>query len=175
MKLSTKCISGLTLVSVMVFLIFGGCTQRIIDFTVISSKQMEMRIQDTGKGNRVEGKDGVYWVLFIPLGTPNLKEAVDRAIESAGPGYDALIDGVIYSSSYYFILSGYTGYKVIGTPIKTAQLKAELLREGKDVDLAMKRVLFHSSLGISNEEMIQNIGIVEVDDLNKVRVDNLRN
>jgi hypothetical protein len=97
---------------------------------------MEMRIQDTGKGNRVEGKDGVYWVLFIPLGTPNLKEAVDRAIESAGPGYDALIDGVIYSSSYYFILSGYTGYKVIGTPIKTAQLKAELLREGKDVDLA---------------------------------------
>ena len=174
MKLSTKCISGLMLIPAMVFLIFAGCTQRIIDFTVISSKQMDMRIQDTGKGNRVEGKDGVYWFFFIPLGTPNLKEAVDRAVESAGSGYDALIDGVIYSSGYHFIVSGYTGYKVIGTPIKTSQLKAELLLEGKDVDLAMKNVLFHSSLGVSNEEMIANIGIVEVNDLDKVKVDNLR-
>jgi len=166
MKLSTKLVSELVLVSVLVFLIFGGCTQRVIDFTVISSKQMELRVKETGKGSsRVEGKDGVYWFLFIPLGSPNLKEAVDRAIESAGPGYDALVDGVIYSQNFWYIITGYTGYKVIGTPIKTSELKAELLRQGKDVDLAVKGVLFHSSLGISNEEAIKNTRIVEVDDL----------
>lgn len=153
-----------TLASLLAFMAVTGCTQRVLDFTVISSKQMEMRIEDAGKGNRVEGKDGVYWFITIPLGTPNLKEAVDRAIESAGPGYDALIDGVIYAQNYWYIVTGYSGYKVVGTPIKTSMLKAELLKDGKDPSLAMDRVLFHSSLGISNDKSIQDIGIVWVDD-----------
>lgn len=107
------------------------------------------------------------------MGRPNLKEAVDnRAIESAGSGYDALIDGVIYSEFYWYIITGYSGFKVVGTPIKTSQLKAELLRNGEDVDLAIKQVLFHSSLGISNEETIRNIGIVKVDDRKSIGVDN---
>lgn len=164
MRLSSRYVSGLILISVMLYLTFSGCTQRVLDFTVISSKQMEMRVKESGRGaSRVEAKDGVYWFLFIPLGAPNLKEAVDRAIESAGPGYDALIDGVIYSQNFWYVLTGYSGYKVVGTPIKTSDLKAELLRDGKDVDLATQRALFHSSLGISNEEAIKDIGIIEGD------------
>ncbi|MGH7451329.1 MAG: hypothetical protein ACRENG_08310 [bacterium] len=127
-----------------------------------------MRVKPAGKGKRVEGKDGVYWLLTIPLGTPNLKEAVDRAIEKAGPGYDALIDGVMYTQNFWYFLTGYSGYKIIGTPVKTSELLAELQRDGKDVELAMQRVLFHSSLGISNEDSIKNISIVKVDDLSNL-------
>jgi hypothetical protein len=173
MKLGKTMMVSLLLAVVALFLL-GGCTQRVLDFTVVSSKQMELRVKDTGKGNRVEGKDGVYWLITIPLGTPNLKEAVDRAIESAGPGYDALIDGVIYSQNYWYIVTGYTGYKVVGTPIKTSELKAELLKEGKDVGLAMKDVLFHSSLGFSNEAAIANLGVVAVNDLEKTGAETQR-
>jgi hypothetical protein len=166
MKLGKTMMVSLLLAVVALFLL-GGCTQRVLDFTVVSSKQMELRVKDTGKGNRVEGKDGVYWLITIPLGTPNLKEAVDRAIESAGPGYDALIDGVIYAQNYWYIITGYSGYKIVGTPIKTSELKAELLKDGKDVGLAMKDVLFHSSLGLSNDEAIASLGIIAVNDLDK--------
>ena len=165
MKQMARHISGLILVSAMILLVCSGCSTRMLDFTVISSKQMEMRIQEEGKGNRVEGKDIVPWILSIPLGTPNLKEAVDRAIESAGPGYDALIDGVVYSEFYWFFFYGTSGYKVVGTPIKTSQVKAELLHEGKDMDSVLNGALYHSSLGISNDEAIRNISIIEVDDL----------
>ncbi len=44
-----------------------------------------------------------------------VKDAIDQAIEKAGPGYDALIDGVIYERLFK--------YKVTGTPIKTSDLK----------------------------------------------------
>lgn len=164
MKVTRKIIPELILVSIVASVLLTSCTQRVLDFTIVSSKQMNMRVEDSGKSNRVEGKDGVYWFITIPLGTPNLKEAVDRAIESAGPGYDALIDGVIYAQTYWYIVTGYSGYKVIGTPIKTSMLKAEFLKDGKDPNLAMDRVLFHSSLGISNEKSVQNIGIVSADD-----------
>jgi hypothetical protein len=173
MKLG-KILAGSLLLAISAFFLLGGCTQRVLDFTIVSSKQMELRVKDTGKGNRVEGKDGVYWLITIPLGTPNLKEAVDRAIESAGPGYDALIDGVIYAQNYWYIITGYSGYKVVGTPIKTAELKAELLKDGKDVELAMGRVLFHSSLGLSNDEAIANLGVIAVNDLDKAGTENPR-
>lgn len=162
MNFPIRHISGLTFILVLFLFISSGCTQRVLDFTIISSKQVEMRVDESGKGrSRVEGKHGVHWILFFPLGEPNLKEAVDRAIEAAGPGYDALIDGVIYSENYWYVFYGYSGYKVVGTPIKTAELKAELLRNDKDVDSALQRLLFHSSLGISNEEVIKEMGLID--------------
>ena len=53
-------------------------------------------------------------------GMPNLKQAVDKAIEAAGPGYDALIDGVVFNRMELFT----SGYVVQGTPIKTTKLRA---------------------------------------------------
>lgn len=150
----------LSLSLLLVFLVFNGCTQRIIDFTIISSKQMNMKIDESGKGERVVGKDGVYWITFIPLGIPNLKEAVDRAIESAGPGYDALIDGVIYAENWWAVVTGYNGYKVEGTPVKSSKIIAELIKEGKDVDLAMQNIVYHSRLGKSNEEALKNMPVI---------------
>ena len=95
-----------------------SCNQRMIDFTVISSKNVTLRLPDDAKGKKVEGKDMVFCAPYC--GTPNLKQAVDKAIESAGPGYDALIDGVLFNRMELFT----SGYVVQGTPIKTTKLKA---------------------------------------------------
>ena len=63
----------------------SSCNQRLIDFTVISSKNVTMRLPDDAKGPRTTGKE------MKMCGQPQLKGAVDKAIENAGPGYDALI------------------------------------------------------------------------------------
>ncbi len=91
-----------------------SCQQRLIDFTVISSKNVTLRLPNEGKGPRTEGKE------MKMCGQPMLKAAVDKAIEKAGPGYDALIDGVVYQRNEIFRI----GWVVQGTPIKTSKLKA---------------------------------------------------
>jgi hypothetical protein len=91
-----------------------SCNQRFMDFTVISSKNVTLRLPDDAKGPRTTGKE------MKMCTSPMLKGAVDKAIENAGPGYDALIDGVISVRNEFFR----QGYVVEGTPIKTSKLKA---------------------------------------------------
>ena len=62
-------------------------------------------------------------ILFIPLGAPNLKEAIDKAIEQH-PGAVALADGVVKSKWMSFLLYGQTSYIVEGTPLYPADLQA---------------------------------------------------
>ncbi len=133
-------------ISVAFLLTASGCTQRILDFTVISSKNISLRIKDEGKGLRVTGEDKATYFLF-PLGNPQVKNAVDRAIESAGPGYDALLDGVIYNHFNVFLLVGSFGFSVEGTPIKTSLLIAELKARNIDptVYFAEHSIVTHSS------------------------------
>lgn len=104
-------------------LAIAGCTQRITDFTIISTKNVDLSRAATFERarNRVEGEDGAYWILFIPTGFPNLKEAIDRTIETT-PGAVALVDGVAYSKAWYIILTGYMSYIVEGTPLIDPEL-----------------------------------------------------
>ena len=83
-------------------LMFNSCTQRILDFTLVSSKNIDMsKAASFVKGNtRVKGVDMVHIIIFIPTGAINIKEAVDKAIEST-PGCVALLDGVIYTKFFF--------------------------------------------------------------------------
>ena len=142
-------------VSALAFtVLLTGCTRRIIDYTVISSKNVRLDLPDGATGARVEGVDAKLVFLAIPFGTPDLKEATDRAIEKAGPNFDALIDGVV-SYCYCAFIFGKVKYTVEGTPINTKMLAS--LPPGA---LDGRPVLYHSSLGISNAAAIATIGIV---------------
>ncbi|MES2387639.1 MAG: hypothetical protein V4543_06535 [Bacteroidota bacterium] len=92
-----------------------------MDFTVISSKVVTLRYEEGAKGKRTSGKSMQFFAIGV-----NLKAAVDKAIENAGPDYDALIDGVLLVKQYPF----YGGYVVEGTPIKTTKLRADLGEAG---------------------------------------------
>ena len=143
-------------VSALAFtLLLTGCGYRLIDFTVISSKNVRLLLPDSALGPRSVGVHSVP-IIFFPLGRPNMKEATDRAIENAGPQYDALIDGVVSSYTFYFIF-GVTKITVEGTPINT-----RLLSNLPPGALDGRPILYHSSLGISNDEAIAAIGIVDL-------------
>jgi len=99
-------------------LFFAGCSYRIVDFTIISTKNVDLSKASTftrGK-TRNEGKDVAHTIIIIPTGRPNMKEAIDRALEIT-PGAVALVDGVVYSKGWWAILYGQNMMIVEGTPL----------------------------------------------------------
>lgn len=149
----------------------SGCSSRMIDFTVISTKQLEHTIPPESIGERVEGRDEGWVLLGIPFGAPEIKEAIDDALEKAGPasGYNALTDGVLYQTTKFYLVATKIRYKVEGTPV-IVRLTETLIpvldtmpalkpRSRKDTPLEDQTVLYHSSLGISNEAAITQLKI----------------
>ncbi|WP_221412219.1 hypothetical protein [Dysgonomonas sp. 25] len=104
-------------------LLLSSCTYRIVDFTIISTKNFDLsRAGSFYKGtNRIEGEDKKYIIIIIPTGIPNMKTAIDNTIEKC-PGAVALVDGVVYSKSWWFLLYGEESYIVEGTPLIDPQL-----------------------------------------------------
>ncbi|WP_234496425.1 hypothetical protein [Vibrio maritimus] len=93
-------------------LTLSGCSQRIADMTVASSKNVNMNSTGFVEGERVEGSDATPIILF-PIGIPNVKEAMDKAIEQ-NPCAVALNDVVIESGAAAFLI-GQAWYDVEGT------------------------------------------------------------
>jgi hypothetical protein len=107
-----------SLAAMIACLLLSGCTTRFVDYTLLSTKNVDLSKASTFKRtpNRVTGEDNRYWFLCIPLGSPpNLKTAVDRAIESV-PGSVTLVDGVVSARNWWFII-GEGAIIVEGTPL----------------------------------------------------------
>lgn len=100
-------------------LLFSGCTRRLIDFTIISTKNIDWSKAESFKqGNsRAQGEDITHIIIFIPTGVPNVKTAIDKAIESV-PGAVALVDGVLSLESWWIpYIYGRQSYIVEGSPL----------------------------------------------------------
>jgi hypothetical protein len=114
---------------VLLGIISTGCTTRLVDFTAISTKNVDWSKAATFNRSsaRVEGKDTAHIIVFIPTGIPNMKEAIDRAIESKSGGV-ALVDGVVYSKFWWIpYIYGQTSYVVEGTPLIDPALTGNLV------------------------------------------------
>ncbi len=107
----------ISFVAIIIALItFSSCSQRLIDFTVISSKNVSLKF-DKSQGKAVSGTS----MGFIGLGA-SIKDAMDNALQNAGPDFDILVDGVVRLEDYFLV----SGYKVEGTAISTSKMKASL-------------------------------------------------
>lgn len=95
----------------------SGCMARIMDFTLLSTKNVNIPGE---RGARVQGEDIANIIIVIPTGQPNIKTAVDRAIEN-GHG-DMLADAVISMKSWYIpYIFGQQGFVVEGTIVDTSK------------------------------------------------------
>ena len=132
-------VKGVVFGMIILMIVLVGCTRRMIDFTIISSKNV--MIQPTSRGSMTEGEDWVYIFLFIPIGglQPSLEDAVDRAIEVAGPEYDALMDGVLYSKFWYALIVYGIGFRIKGVPVNTKAMASH------NPDM-LDRLIVHSSI-----------------------------
>lgn len=111
------------IVATLVSTALVSCKTRIMDYTIISTKNLDMsRIgemkRSTGEENRIVGVDRAHIVLIFPVTKKaSMEEAVDKALESI-PGAVALVDGVVYRRDFRFpFVYGLHAIIVEGTPV----------------------------------------------------------
>jgi hypothetical protein len=109
----------LTLVT-LVMVVLSSCSARLIDFTVISTKNVNLGLKKS-EGVKTEGKS----MKFLGFGV-SIKDAIDDALENAGPDYDLLVDGVVKQKSYIVV----AGFTVEGIAVNTENLKSQLGEKG---------------------------------------------
>ena len=118
----------------------SGCAVRIADLTVASTKNYNLNSNQFVKGERVRA-DGSVPVILFPLGIPDMKTAMDKAIEKNNCSV-ALTDVVITSLNYAFLV-GKIGYRVEGTQvIDTSQPHCR--KNGNLTDLSNEKPLILS-------------------------------
>ena len=96
-------------------LMLSSCVTRIADLTLVSTKNIDLSDTqlDARKGQRQTGEDCRLFLLGIPFGLPNLKEAVDEALEK-GKG-NVMVDEVTEVKNTWIVLGNIICYHVEGT------------------------------------------------------------
>lgn len=97
-------------------LFISGCAQRLGDFTVISTSNINLNSGEFVTGERIEGQDSVPIILF-PIGIPNMESAVEDAVFSNKNNCIVGLENATLSHEYFSFLFGYAAYKVKGNAI----------------------------------------------------------
>lgn len=102
------------LIAALSTMALSACTVRVADMTVGSTKNYNINAANFVKGKRVTGED-TYPVILFPTGIPNVKTAMDRAIETDKCAV-GLTDVVVTQLNHAFIV-GSIGFRVEGDQI----------------------------------------------------------
>ena len=97
--------------AVLMAMLSTGCAQRVADFTLASTKNVDLISGNFVKGKRVSGEDKKA-VVIVPLGMPSVKEAADKAIEQDRCAV-GLTDVTADSEAFAFLF-GYVKYTIEG-------------------------------------------------------------
>lgn len=91
--------------------VMSGCTVRVADMTVASTKNYNINSSKFVKGARVIGEDN-YPVIIFPTGIPNMKTAMDHAIQKDECAVG--LTDVVMSQLNHSFLFGMIGFRVEG-------------------------------------------------------------
>jgi len=109
---------------VVLTVLLYGCTQRLMDYTALTSKNID--VSGIKQGERYSGEDCVYNAglpfLYVTFGWPSWKTAIDEALEK-GKG-DVMVDAVLTVKRWNFI-AGQDCLIVTGTVSQTASYKRD--------------------------------------------------
>lgn len=116
----------------LILLLLTSCssTTRLVDFTVISSKNHSIKF-DLSEGKQTKGESIHFWGSGA-----NIKDAMDEALQNAGPQYDVLVNGVVREVVKLFS----AGYEVEGVAINSRELIALYGNEGYEKWLARQTI-----------------------------------
>jgi hypothetical protein len=101
-----------SIIAVLTGCLLGGCSLRVGDFTVASTKNIGQLSQ---KGESVVGEDCSNYFLFFPIAgpsQPNFKTALDRALEKAKG--DVVVEAILWETSIPAIIFNQHCFKVEG-------------------------------------------------------------
>ena len=119
---------GLLALGVGALLLMTGCSQRLGEFTVASTKNVaNLKTTEATADKHTEGETCIHTVIIFPFGNfqNRIQEAMDDAIENAkekGIEGDLLLNARIYRSSWYIpFIYGQDCIKVEGDLVKVKQ------------------------------------------------------
>ncbi|WP_010486865.1 hypothetical protein [Pseudomonas sp. S9] len=101
-------------IAIAAMVMLSGCSTRVADLTVASTKNFNTQSGALTSGKRVEGTDRIA-VVLIPLGTPSIETAIDNAIESDRCAVG--LSDVVLSNKFFVFLVGYVELNVKGNLI----------------------------------------------------------
>ena len=93
-------------------LVLTACSTRVGDFTVISTRNIDMDGEYELVGSKVKGKDMVPIITYLPLGSPSIEDAIDDALDSVEG--DIMTDAIITHNVWWFYIYGEQRYVVVG-------------------------------------------------------------
>lgn len=109
------------LILALSLLALSACTTRLAGMTMISDRNIrtnDIKVSELPKTKNVVGESKKFIFLFIPFGTPTMKEALDDALTKADG--DLMIDASLYSTSWWFLV-GQVGLELRGTVVNTKE------------------------------------------------------
>ncbi len=90
-----------------------GCSERIGDFTLISTKNVDIGKNYIKVNTDAIGKSTKQIIIFIPTGTPSIKDAVDDLLKKSNG--DLVTNAVIHYNWYYIpYVFGEFSYEIQG-------------------------------------------------------------
>jgi hypothetical protein len=140
------------LIAVIAISLLSGCSQRVGDFTIVSTKNVEIGGKYKKLDSRFKAEDRKPMILGIPIGIPNLKTAVDNCIE-AGKG-ELLTNAVLDASFWTIFFFGEQWYTATGD----VWARSEIAQDGEE--------LFELAYSPTGYELVSLS-----DPLNRIKVD----
>lgn len=97
----------------------AGCAHRVGDFTVASTKNMDIKdtLHRVDESERLVDRDTAHIIFFFPTGIPNMKEAMDNAIEQR-QGAVGLSNVTVKRGGFWIpFLYGQDYFEIEGNPV----------------------------------------------------------
>lgn len=111
-----------------VFLL-ASCTARNSEMSLIVPKNANLTVEKLSSARvirNIKGEHTSYVLVFIPLGQPNIKDAINQIIEKTNG--DALINVRISNITKWFILGGINRIEIVADVVVTDDGKGELIK-----------------------------------------------
>lgn len=96
----------------LLLLIFSGCATQVGDFSIISTKTIDMDGEYELVGRDVKGTDMRPIILYFPSGTPTIEGAINNALVSVDG--DIMTDATVTFNLWWLVYYGEQRYIVVG-------------------------------------------------------------
>ena len=109
----------MAIISLLILFLLTGCAERLGDFTVISTKNIDIGKNYIKVESDAIGTSTKQIIVIFPTGTPSIKDAVDDLLKK-GNG-DLVTNAVIHYNWYYIpYIYGEFSYEISGDIYKKA-------------------------------------------------------
>ncbi len=131
----------ISIVLLVLAIVTWGSNVTVVDNGIIMTNKSS-HVVTSYQGNKKVTGDSYHPYLM----RTNIDDAINRALEKAGPGYDMLINATLKVNYYYMIVYFSNYITVEGTAVNSTELKAEMGEQDYFKWLSSKNILQRNNL-----------------------------